>query len=125
MKRTTSLSLLAKRWAFVAALVLAFLPAGAADFTVRTPNDQFAFQINGVDSPTLTLMRGRTYTFAVSTSPGYHPFHIESPGVDANDIDDGTITYTVPNDNANYFYDCVVHFGSMRGQIITVPPPDF
>src|SRR4026209_816589 len=103
MKRTTSLFLLmpGKRWAPVLGLALAVSSGVAADFTVRTPNDQFAFQINGVDSPTLTLMRGRTYTFAVSTSPGYHPFHIESPGVDANDIDDGTITYTVPNDNAN------------------------
>ena len=32
--------------------------AAAADFSVRTPNAQFAFQINGVDSPTLTLVRG-------------------------------------------------------------------
>jgi len=79
--------------------------------------------INGVDGPTLTLVRGRTYTFAVSTSPGLHPFHIESPGTDTNDIATGTITYTVPTDDANYFYNCTIHGDSMRGEIITVPPP--
>jgi hypothetical protein len=42
-----------------------------ADFTVTTPNAQFSFQINGVNSPTLTLVRGRTYTFEISTTPGF------------------------------------------------------
>jgi len=100
-------------------------PPAPADFMVRTPGDQLAFQINGVNSPTLTLVRGRTYTFDVHTSTNFHPFHIESPGVDTNDIDFGTITYTVPMDATNYFYDCIVHFTQMRGQIVTVAPPAF
>src|SRR5262245_20979731 len=79
--------------------------AFAADFAVRTPGNQFAFQINGVDNATLTLVRGRTYVFDVQTTVGYHPFHIYSPGVDTNDIDSGTINYKVPTNNANYFYD--------------------
>lgn len=95
------------------------------DFVVRTPNDQFAFQINGVNSPTLTLVRGLTYTFDVQTSTNFHPFHIESPGVDRNDIDSGTITYTVPMDPTNYYYDCTVHLSLMRGEIVTVAPPTF
>jgi len=105
--------------------IITIPPPPTADFEVRTPNDQAAFQINGVNSPTLTLVRGQTYTFNVQTSPGFHPFHIESPGVDPNGIDNGIMTYTVPTNAANYFYDCVVHFGFMRGQIVTVPPPTF
>ena len=107
------------------AFALTTLSGMSADFTVRTPGDQFAFQINGENSPTLTLVRGLTYTFDVQTSAGFHPFHIESPGVDVNNISSGTITYAVPTAAANYFYDCVVHFGLMRGQIITIPPPVF
>jgi hypothetical protein len=95
----------------------------AADFSVQTPSAQFAFQINGVNSPTLTLVRGKTYTFAVATTAGFHPFHIESPGVANNNIDTGTITYTVPLDASNYYYNCVFHGDIMRGEITTIPPP--
>src|SRR5689334_3139937 len=102
---------------------LSFVPARAADFDVRTPNEQFAFQINGMDSPTLTLVRGQTYTFDVQTTPGFHPFHIQSPGVDLNDTSDGVITYTVPTSAANYYYNCTVHGDSMRGEIVTIEPP--
>jgi hypothetical protein len=97
--------------------------ASAADFTVMTPGAQFAFQINGVDSPNLTLVRGQTYTFDVQTTPGFHPFHIQSPGLSTNDIDTGTITYTVPTNAVNYFYNCTVHGDIMRGEITTVAPP--
>ena len=97
-------------------------PPTPADFHVRTPDDQFAFQINGTNSPTLTLVRGQTYTFDVQTSQGYHPFHIESSGVDVNNIDAGIITYTVPTNAANYYYNCYFHGDSMRGEILTVAP---
>ena len=113
----------ARVWTLLIALGLNLAPADAADFEVRTPNDQFALQINGTDSPTLTLVRGRTYTFDVQTTAGFHPFHIDSPGVDVNDIASGTITYTVPTSAGNYFYNCSVHGDSMRGEIITVEPP--
>lgn len=93
------------------------------DFLVTTPDDQFAFNINGQDGPALTLVRGKTYKFSVLTSAGFHPFHIESPGVDVNDIDNGMITYTVPMAATNYYYNCTVHGDSMRGEITTVAPP--
>jgi hypothetical protein len=105
------------------ALICSVATASAADFSVRTPDAQFAFQINGVNSPTLTLVRGKTYSFDVQTTVGFHPFHIESPGTDVNDIDTGTINYTVPTNEVNYFYNCVVHGDLMRGEITTVAPP--
>ena len=95
----------------------------AADFTVTSPG--FFYTINGNQpNPTLTLVRGQTYTFAVNTSFD-HPFLINSPGVQNNNITSGTITYVVPTAASNYTYFCSVHgFGA---QIITVaaptPPP--
>ncbi len=97
-------------------------PPPPADFHVRTPDDQFAFQINGTNSPTLTLVRGHTYTFDVQTTTGFHPLHIESPGVDVNNIDTGMINYTVPTNAANYYYNCAFHGNIMRGEIVTVAP---
>jgi hypothetical protein len=101
----------------------ALMSTNAADFNVTTPNSQFAFNINGVNSPTLTLVRGRTYTFAVSTTAGFHPFRINSAGASPNSITSGTITYVVPTNAVNYTYDCGFHGASMAGTIITVPPP--
>lgn len=90
----------------------------AADFTVTTPGSYFL--INSKVNPTLGLVRGRTYTFAVSTAIN-HPFEILSPGVSNNSITQGTITYTVPTNVANYGYICPIHdFG---GSITTAPPP--
>jgi hypothetical protein len=94
----------------------------AADFTVTSPG--FFYAINGNQpNPTLTLVRGQTYTFAVNAGPT-HPFLINSPGVVNNNISQGTITYTVPTAVSNYTYICSIHgFGA---QIITVapsPPP--
>lgn len=90
-----------------------------ADFTVTSPG--FFYAINGNQpNPTLTLVRGQTYTFAVNSS-AVHPFKILSPGVQNNDIAQGTITYTVPTIASNYNYICSIHgFGA---QILTVAPP--
>jgi len=91
----------------------------AADFTVTSPG--FFYAINGNQpNPTLTLVRGRTYTFAVNSS-SIHPFEILSPGVQNNNIAQGTITYTVPNVASNYSYICSIHF--FGGQVLTVAPP--
>ncbi len=94
----------------------------AADFTVTSPG--FFYVINGNQpNPNITLVRGQTYTFAVNAS-AIHPFFINSPGVQNNNISQGTITYTVPMAVSNYTYICSIHgFG---GQIMTVaptPPP--
>jgi hypothetical protein len=105
------------------ALLLTCMISSAADFTVRTPGNQFAFQINGVNTPTLTLVRGQTYTFDVSTTVGFHPFRINSPGATPASTASGTIVYTVPTAAADYTYDCTVHGSSMQGQITTVAPP--
>jgi len=90
----------------------------AADFTVTSPG--FFYAINGNQpNPTLTLVRGQTYTFAVNSDPS-HPFLINSPGVLSNNISQGTLTYTVPTVASNYNYFCSIHgFGA---QIITVAP---
>ena len=90
----------------------------AADFTVTSPG--FFYAINGNQpNPSITLVRGRTYTFAVN-SRSDHPFLINSPGVLNNNISQGTITYTVPIVASNYNYFCSIHgFGA---QILTVAP---
>ena len=95
----------------------------AADFTVRTPTPAFSFVINGVTNATLTLVRGRTYTFDVDTLCGYHPFRVNSPGVDTSSLCFGLLTYAVPTNAANYFYDCSIHGQSLRGEILTVEGP--
>ncbi|MCI0744607.1 MAG: hypothetical protein L0Y58_04295 [Verrucomicrobia subdivision 3 bacterium] len=95
----------------------------AADFNVTSPG--FFYSINGMQpNPTLTLIRGETYTFSVSAGPT-HPFRINSPPgtTENNNISSGTITFRVPTNAANYTYVCSIHgFG---GQILTVPPPTF
>src|SRR5260370_42560658 len=88
----------------------------AADFSVTSPG--FFYAINGNQpNPTITLVRGRTYTFAVNSS-SIHPFLINSPGVQNNNISQGNITYTVPTVASKYNYFCSIHgFGA---QIFTV-----
>ena len=110
-------------WGVLFCLCAGIDTTNAADFNVTTPNSQFAFRINNVDSPTLTLVRGETYTFSISTTPNFHPFRINSMGVSNNNISSGMMTYIVPTNAANYFYDCTVHGQTMRGEIVTIPPP--
>jgi hypothetical protein len=125
MKRSNRMNLWARRFrtVFVVITLSCALPAAlAADFTVTTPGGQFSFNINGANSPSLTLVRGRTYTFDVATSSN-HPFRVNSAGVVNNSITSGTLTYTVPTTGANFTYDCTVHGSSMSGTIRTVAPP--
>ncbi len=93
--------------------------ASGADFVVTSPG--YYYSINGASpDPVLTLVRGKTYTFAVNTA-SIHPFYIDSPGVSNNNIYSGTITYTVPLAASNYTYYCSVHF--FGAAINTVAPP--
>lgn len=108
------------RYAALVALGFGAAVGMAADFTVT--NSGFVYFINGVRFPTLTLVRGQTYTFDINAS-SLHPFHIESPGVDINDISSGLITYSVPTNNENYYYECSVHGEQMRAGITTVTAP--
>jgi hypothetical protein len=102
-------------------LVLSSQAARAADFAVTSPG--FFYSINGTGSnPNLTLVRGKTYTFQVSAS-SIHPFFINSPGVQNNNISSGTITYTVPMAASNYVYFCSIHgFGGKIETIAPTPP---
>lgn len=105
---------------FILALGLAAATLRAADFAVTSPGFFYAFNGTG-NNPTLTLVRGQTYTFAISTASN-HPFRIlNSAGVVNNNINSGTITYTVPLTVANYTYECSIHHFS--GIINTIAPP--
>jgi hypothetical protein len=106
-------------------LAVAQLPSSAADFSVVSSGFSFVISSNGVSlgtDPTLTLERGKTYTFSVNTTCGFHPFQIISPGtVMNNNICSGTVTYTVATNATSYTngYQCSIHF--FGGIIHTVP----
>jgi hypothetical protein len=99
-----------------------------ADFTVTTPNNQFSYNINGMSrNPTITLVRGRTYTFSLNTA-GDHPFAfgtgIGDPApagvTGANGLSTGTITFKVPSNAQDCVYYCVVH--DFSGQVHMIDP---
>ena len=73
--------MLSVRLSLFACFVMALLiqRAAAADFNVTSP--AYYYTIGGLagNNPTLTLIRGETYTFAINTS-SIHPFQINSPG---------------------------------------------
>jgi hypothetical protein len=80
--------------------------AGVSTFTVTNSGASF-YVINGVNNPTLNLVRGVTYTFNVSVAG--HPFWIKtaqvtgtgsaySSGVTNNGALTGTVTFAVPLD---------------------------
>jgi hypothetical protein len=102
---------------------------GAADFSVTTPADQYAYVINGTNgNPTITLVRGGIYTFAISTSPD-HPFAIGTdigfpppPGVSGDNASSlGTITFNVPANAPDCVYYCVIHDFSGNIHMIDAP----
>lgn len=101
------------------------------------PNETFEvtqsglkYYINGVQQDTLTLYEGSTYTFNVNTVG--HPFWFsESPdgrvagviqtpytnGVTGSGTEQGTVTFTIPNNApSTLYYYCEVH-SNMGGQI--------
>ena len=104
-------------------MVVLIQGANAADFSVTAGINFYAISPLSGNNPTLTLVRGETYTFAVNTGVS-HPFQVVSPGaVPSGGVSSGTITYKVPTNAMNYSYRCTIHgFG---GTIITVPPPVF
>ena len=83
-----------------------------------------AYAINGTNNPTLSLLRGFTYYFAVAASG--HPFWIKTSqvtgtgsayntGVTNNGTDSGTVTFTIPLDApSTLYYICQFH-SSMSG----------
>ena len=89
-------------------------------------NGKYAFYVNNVENPELTLKRGVTYQIEVDT-PG-HPLWIKSKdsvttdnaytnSVTGNGNYKGTITFKVPADApATLFYNCQYHM-NMHGKI--------
>ncbi len=94
------------------------------DFNVVSPDYYYLINDDPNPNPGITLERGRTYTFNINTDFS-HPFEI-IPGdtVDNNNINSGVITYHVPADAQNAFYECSVHgFGNSFTFVDPVSPP--
>jgi hypothetical protein len=115
--------------AFILMLMLATPYAKAADFNVTSPGFFFSTNAAGID-PDIRLTRGHTYTFSLSTTPGFHPFFIGTgvfsgvapAGVSgANGGSSGTITYAVPANAPDCVYYCTVH--GFSGNILMVDAP--
>jgi hypothetical protein len=126
-----------RRWGLWIGLfpALAFPSNALADgnFVVTPDSNGFAgYDFAGMGlNPSISLIRGQTYTFQVNDASHIHPFAIvttvggsfSTPGVANNDISQGTVTYAVPIDAPpSLFYECGVHlnFGSIFTQ---APPP--
>lgn len=118
---------------FLAALTLGFgltrhSLAAPPDFIIETPGSQFNYRVNGVDgNPTITLLRGHTYTFLVTNTASFHPvffgdspFGNPLPGVTGDDTSHGLITYEVPADALDGVYYCGFH--GFNGQLKVVDP---
>ena len=101
-------------------------PKAAAEVIKMSTNGKYAFYVNDVENPELTLKRGKTYQIEVDT-PG-HPLWIKSKdsvtadnaysnGVTGNGTYKGTITFAVAKDApATLFYNCQYHL-MMHGKI--------
>ena len=103
--------------------------ATSIQYTV-TNSGTGAYVINGQNNPTITLIRGSSYTFNISASG--HPFWIKTAattgtgdaytsGVTNNGISSGigVTTFVVPNDAPNtLYYKCELH--SSMGGIFTI-----
>ena len=103
------------------------VPSSPSVLAVTSPAGG-TYTINSVGSnPTLTLVRGSTYTFNVNAAG--HPFHIQTvnsayssadvytSGVTNPGVAVGTITFTVPGGAPNtLYYVCQFH-SSMKGTI--------
>lgn len=122
-----------KKLLLVVALVTTTHQAAAADYEVGS-SGQGSYLINGQLDPTLTLTRGRTYTFNITALD--HPFWIKTvpevgssdtfdQGVTNNGASPGLLTFTVPaSAPALLYYQCEYH-EPMSGtlMIISAPPP--
>ena len=119
-------------WGLAVLTSLISLDVTAQEDTFIIDDTQFAinYLIDGVPDPDLVLVRGRTYTFQLST-PG-HPFCVKTAptlgeiddrydiGVTNNCIENGTLTFVVPLDAPNLlYYICSVHI-LMTAQILIV-----
>lgn len=105
-------------------------PSGTSVFNV-TNSGIGNYVINGASNPTLTVVKGQTYTFNINASG--HPFLIKTTrttgtanqyddGVTNNGTDNGAITFTVSmNAPSILYYNCQYH-SSMNGTINVIEP---
>jgi hypothetical protein len=102
--------------------VVQWTAAAATTFNVSVvAGGMSSYLIDGANDPTLTLTRGQTYTFNVTS--GGHPFWITTApgagdaeanaftlGVTGNGSSPGTVTFVVPaSAPATLFYQCSFH----------------
>jgi hypothetical protein len=110
--------------------------AAATNFSVVN-NAMSSWLVNGQSNPTLTLVKGQTYTFTIDPAAFGHPFWITtargaedaptnawSPGVTNNGAAAGTVlsfTVSAASAPATLFYQCSFH-EPMGGQLNIVAP---
>jgi hypothetical protein len=123
---------LLKKILSVTAAFFILMQAFGADFTVVNVG-MTAYKINNVNNPTLTLQRGVTYVFSVSSIG--HPFDIKTNfttgstdrynnGVTGQGVTSGNLIFSVPaSAPSTLFYHCEVH-AVMGGTINIVDPPN-
>lgn len=102
------------------------VPSSPSVLTV-TNSGSGSYTINTQSNPTLTLVRGSTYTFNINANG--HPFHIQTvnsaysssdvytSGVTNPGAQVGTVTFTVPNGAPNTLYYVCQYHSAMRGTI--------
>ena len=112
----------------VLGIIVKPLPIGITSYEVGH-TAAGSYRLNGYANPTITVIRGQTYTFTLDASG--HPFWIKTTqttgtgdayntGVTNNGDDVGTITWTVDIDApATLYYNCQYH-SAMRGTINVV-----
>lgn len=106
------------------AVLAAAAPHAQTSYTVTFEAAPFAYALDGTVRQALTLVRGQTYTFQLSSIPSNHPFYISTSasgrgaGLYSDGVTNGmstgnaTVTFTVPATAPNQlYYQCGVHEG--------------
>ena len=109
------------------------LGSGSPSTLTVTNSGTSSYTINAQSNPTLTLVRGDTYTFNVTASG--HPFWIQTvaapyssgnvynTGVTNNGAATGTITFVVAAGAPNTLYYVCQHHSAMTGTITVIDAP--
>jgi hypothetical protein len=105
-------------------IVVKPLPTGVTSYDVVENSGKYS--LNGYGNPTITVVRGQTYTFNINALG--HPFYIKTTqttgtgdayntGVTNNGASVGTITWTVTTDAPDILYYNCSHHSPMKGII--------